>query len=1718
MQRYVFIVHCERVRRTSSYYLRFLPNDQLQDRIKKLPYETRKWHPSKLLWEVKAYSLFLLIKKYKNSKKIHFDFGSNESRNIFIFQIKKLEKKEEEKRKFIAELNVKKDEWVKFKQELEENYLKYSDDLHKFLNDGIKLYPHQIMAAMYINITRNVLISHEMGLGKAQPIDSKILTDYGYVDMGNLNVGDNVIGSDGKNKKVLQIFPQGIKDIYRVTFNDGTSTECCDEHLWNVNTYIRNWRGNPYQTKTLREIMNIGLTFDNGNRKHYIPIVKPVEFETKDLNIDPYVLGCLLGDGSIVSKYTIGFSSIDKELINEVKCRLPNKHQLVKSGESHKDYYLTADGKNNLINQALTRYGLKERNSHTKFIPQIYKIASIDQRLSLLQGILDTDGHSRTDSIVELTLASKQLITDVQFIVQTLGGIGRLSEKWVTYNNERRLYYRLHIKLPPEYTPFKLKRKIATFVPPTKYLPNRAIKNIEYVGKKEAKCILIDSEDHLYCTDSCILTHNTLSSIVYVEMNGFDKVIVITPNSLKFNYYNEVKKFTKSTAYVINWRKNTCTMEDAKYVIFNYEYFNSSNAKLEDESKRKRKRFDDKWAEIKDDIGLIDCVIADECFTYDTMVDTEIGRLKIGDIVEKKLDVNVLSYNHELKKIERKAIKRYLYNGYKNVVCVKLSNGNVIECTPEHKFYSFDRNEYVAIKDFKYGEKIIKINYKKLFKLSKRISNKRLFDKKMLFCCMFNGTEMEGKWEKINELQMPTLQSRFSTKKKISNLLFNELFSKINSKRKYNKKKRNIRKTWEFITNSFKKLRILWCGIRGKEKIKKTFLFNQLFSKMENVAITNKRSSTFKRSRKKNIGIIKNEIREKSEIKGRHIKTNDIKQSYEESNQCRKDEEKKDWLYLSFKRWKWEINKTTIKTIFNNIWRHIYGNGTHNTNKKTIERDECCCRISSNTLQSGYRNTINKIGNRSGWEFTQNEKMEVFGQKKNKYIEIIWVESIEILESGNRYESSRSSESNKKGVYDLEIKDNHNYFANGVLVSNCHRLKNTKSNTYKNYKRIFSSKIFRDRKISKVYLSGTPAPNRAYELYTILNQISPVDFPTKRYFYEYYCGMVYDQENGYGWENNGESKLEELYHRIAPFTHRKRKAEVLTDLPDKIYQKIMLEMSDSEYTEYSKIEGDTVDELEIHRYSNPLTIMLRLRQYVSQLKVKHVLDLVNNIIDTGEKIVIVDVFKDSLYLLKEKLGDIAALHTGDQSVEERAEIVQKFQDPDSNLKIFLGSIQTCNYGLTLTAANKLFILSLPFVPGEYDQVADRCILKGELVLTKNGYIEIENISIGDLVYTHKGNWKKVNYVSSKLERKKAFYDIKYKGFHKPLRCTEDHKIFIYDKSDEKFKWLLASELNIINHYMVLSKYDNSNYSNKFIIEGRNTKSHNKTIINKKILINKDILYAFGRFVGDGYANDHQVCICGHIDEYNEVLYSINSIKSAFNIENHSEYKRDNKIEMYISSIELTINFKKWFGVKAINKKIPEFIFNLDNNEIRFFLNGYYDADGYQRNHTQQASTASKFLSYQLILLESKLGNSPTIYYNNAARVWSFEYSLKNKMKRNTLIKNIDNHVLFPIEKILIYKPKRGDERVYDLSVDDDNSFVVGLSSVHNCHRIGQKNVVNIYPLMFYDTIDDYVYSAIESKRVEIMKVIDNEDYTSDITESVMSDVIEMIKKKHGRSL
>jgi len=1259
-----FIVFCEKIPDADKYYVRFPYNKELVEKIKGLPPKQRSWNPSQKVWEVSPAGLFTVILAYRKSELIFFDFMGDDNKKEFIALTQKEDEKAKKKVSDLKKQLEKNDLAIKFKKQYEENPQQYADRVLKNLKEGVQLFNHQIVGALFTEYVGSALLSLEMGLGKAENVNSKLLTPNGWIRMGDVKIGDQVIGSNGKPSNVVGVYPQGEKDIYRVWFNDGSFVECCDEHLWAVNSPMRIWRsktGNknfPYRILTLRQIMDEGLTMKNGNRKHYIPIVEPIEFNEKKLIIHPYLLGSLLGDGSITTKNNVIFSTGDYESIELIKEILYSGNTIQRNTSRIYDYNITSKTNRNEINRELKRLNLKGCNSYTKFIPNDYKFASIEQRLELLRGLLDTDGHIYKDgSHIEITLASKQLIEDLQFIVQSLGGIGRIKEKWVTYKGERKMYYRMGVKLPPQFIPFKLSRKIERYKPVTKYLPSRAISKIEYVGREEAQCIAVDAPDHLYVTDHCIVTHNTLISISFVEMKDFDKVFVITPNSLKFNYFNEVKKFTNSKAHIIGNKNNEYDIKESKYIIFNYEFFNKSNSDAI-ESKLKKLGLD----------FLPKCIVADECFTYDTLIDTDNGKLKIGDIVENKLNVKILSYNHKLKKIERKSISRYLCNGYKDIVRVKFNNGDTIECTSDHKFYSLTENKYKPIKEFTYGEKL----YRKKEKNTNE--RNRLFE----------------------------LQENPQTKKKQPKVLLKKMLCELYFKRKcdqiinYEEIKR------KFSGKDKKKLFCLWDRIFNKKNDEKKILFTQLFSNMENVSETNQRKSSQQRNIQENIEKSNISFTEESRVKRSNFIKNEKTQSNVQNAKYRKNERKNYWSNIFIKRWKWSINKTTIKTFLINIRNNIYENGIFNTSNTTIERNEYKNRLTTNTLQSGHWNSISEISNRDRWEYTQNKKMEVFRLSKNRDIEIVWLESIEVLESGNRRKLGESGGENKK-VYDLEINDNHNYFANNILVSNCHKLKNTKANTYKNFKKLF-------KKVEhKVFLSGTPAPNRIYELYTTLNQISPIEFATKKHFLEYYCGMVFNNEM-MTWETHNMPKLDELYNKLSAYTYRRRKEDVL-DLPKKMYQKICIEMDDNQIDEYREIEEGVVEEImfgNVHQTQlNPLTVLIRLRQFTAKQKIKMVAELIERLIEEDEKVVVVDMFKQNLYDLHKLFPNISAVHTGDQTVEERNIIVSKFQDSNSDLKLFLGSVQTCSYGLTLTVSNKMFIITLPFSVGEYDQVSDR---------------------------------------------------------------------------------------------------------------------------------------------------------------------------------------------------------------------------------------------------------------------------------------------------------------------------------------------------------------------------------------------------------------------------
>ncbi|HTW84951.1 MAG TPA: SNF2-related protein [Candidatus Sulfotelmatobacter sp.] len=398
------------------------------------------------------------------------------------------------------------------------------------------------------------ILADEMGLGKSIAVHQRVVTPRGLRIFGELKVGDQIMGRDGLPHTVIGVYPQGVLPAYRVTFSDGSSTLASDDHLWAVNSAVRKNRGLPYRVLTTREIRE-RLHDAAGNARHYIPIADPMHFgQSPELPIEPYLLGALLADGSLKRKSRLMLTTADRALSGECQELLPTGTELVL--RDRYDYRIKSTiPRQHALWSAIEELGLRGFGSSMKFVPSVYKTASISDRLALLQGLLDTGG-STSDNHVEFTTVSDQLAQDVAWLVQSLGGVARMgykAEPRDVYKGEQRIgkpSYRVGISLPPEYPPFRLARKLSTYTPRTKYLPTRAIVKVEYQEDCEMMCIAVDAPDQLFLVDDFIVTHNTVQVIAHLlrrkENEGEVPVLVIAPTSVTHTWENELKKFAPS--------------------------------------------------------------------------------------------------------------------------------------------------------------------------------------------------------------------------------------------------------------------------------------------------------------------------------------------------------------------------------------------------------------------------------------------------------------------------------------------------------------------------------------------------------------------------------------------------------------------------------------------------------------------------------------------------------------------------------------------------------------------------------------------------------------------------------------------------------------------------------------------------------------------------------------------------------------------------------------------------------------------------------------------------------------------------------------------------------------------------------------------------------------------------------------------------------------------
>lgn len=406
--------------------------------------------------------------------------------------------------------------------------------------DGLTLREYQAEGVRRLVEFERGFLMDEMGLGKGHPLDERVLTPTGWREVSDLEVGDQVIGSDGEPTRVTGIYDRGTLPVYEVEMCSGASVRVDSDHLWAVTTPTRKHRGSGYKVERTESLVG-NLRDEAGNRRYFIPLVNPVNFDVdEDLPLDPYLLGLLIGDGSFRPVSTPRVSTADDYILDRIKELSPQG--AVVRHKSDYDYLISfPNQRGNPLSKILKDLGLWGRKSTNKFIPEEYKMGPIGVRRALAKGLLDSDGSvCEGASWAEYSTASEQLKEDFLFIARSLG--------WRAKCKERESSWRIHIKLPKGEIPFRLPRKRRRWNEHSKHHANHAIESIREHGEAKVRCIEVEAEDSLYVTEDFIVTHNTVQTIAALDVIEAYPALVVAPSNGIWTWAGEIRSWATLTS------------------------------------------------------------------------------------------------------------------------------------------------------------------------------------------------------------------------------------------------------------------------------------------------------------------------------------------------------------------------------------------------------------------------------------------------------------------------------------------------------------------------------------------------------------------------------------------------------------------------------------------------------------------------------------------------------------------------------------------------------------------------------------------------------------------------------------------------------------------------------------------------------------------------------------------------------------------------------------------------------------------------------------------------------------------------------------------------------------------------------------------------------------------------------------------------------------------
>jgi len=273
------------------------------------------------------------------------------------------------------------------------------------------------------------------------------------------------------------------------------------------------------------------------------------------------------------------------------------------------------------------------------------------------------------------------------------------------------------------------------------------------------------------------------------------------------------------------------------------------------------------------------------------------------------------------------------------------------------------------------------------------------------------------------------------------------------------------------------------------------------------------------------------------------------------------------------------------------------------------------------------------------------------------------------------------------------------------------------------FQMIKSNKALRTKAVKKIaknipsiiLLSGTPLLNRSVELFNGLQLIDPTVWNNWWLYTKKYCNGHYDQ---WGWNCSGSSNLVELRERIKCYFLRRKKEDVLTELPPKQFVNVPIELNGesrfkydlalNEFAEYlADIKKKTSKEIKKSMQAQKLVRLGELRQISTNGKLESAKEIIQNIIDSGEKIVAFSCYNEILEKLQEKFNDVAVTVIGSTPEFMRGKLVESFQN-NPEVKVYLGGIKSSGTGITLTASSNVLFIDMSFTPADMLQAQDRC--------------------------------------------------------------------------------------------------------------------------------------------------------------------------------------------------------------------------------------------------------------------------------------------------------------------------------------------------------------------------------------------------------------------------